>query len=44
LESSREALKVRRISVSDKAELRMKIVKVRERKNEYVQVSAIGGD
>lgn len=37
-----EALKVRRISASDEAELRMKNEKIRERRNGYVQVVAIG--
>ena len=44
MESSKEDLKVKRISSSDEAELTMKDVKVRERRNRYVQVLAIGGD
>jgi hypothetical protein len=39
-----EALKVRRISASDEAALRMKNEKIRERRNGYVKVEAIGGE
>lgn len=48
-ESLMEALKVRRMSASDgdddaDDEVRMKIVEMRERRNGYVQVIAIGGE
>lgn len=48
-ESLMEALKVRRMSVSDgdddaDDEVRMKNVEMRERRNGYVQVIAIGGE
>lgn len=39
-----EALKVRRISASDEAELRTKNAKTKERRKGYVQAAAIGGE
>lgn len=38
-----EALKVKRISASDEAELSTKNVQIRERRNGYLHVVAIGG-